>query len=746
MHPIVRQFIETDRIFTDILKEVGDPKQALEVIFPIVSSQMNKGRLSQETYDKIDEAIKIGHYDEEVFLLFISYLIVFYCIHEMREKSESTYRISCGIDVKKYRLEIQAYYHQSCSFYFHFADETLKRDELNLLSLSLMPKNSPRYYKFIANTGQILGVDGRLYLLPKEDLELLEAFSNKSYVPLSSLLTNALFVLDRKLIDQYYQAMINNFLPDMQHDKARILQAISILNGDNESNLSDPGIALIWSYYSSLKAGNVENAKKIFAKVKQKELTMKTFSLFAFLQFHHAFVIGWYEIIEDVLKSKKKDYHYLIDFFIVRYFLVKNKKELAKHYYDQLMKNCLKFRAMERLKFEMQFAFELTAISFFELSQPNDSLLATESSSVIDHAILFPDNVTKGIGRIIGASNTVQEIKKKVKKYADIQRPILIIGETGVGKELVARAIHEVSDRHNSPFLAINCGALTDTLLQSELFGYEAGAFTGAVTAHKGIFEAAEDGVVFLDEFGEMSQKLQVSLLRVLENNELFRVGGTKARAIHCRIIAATNANIEELIEKKAFRDDLYHRLKQFSITLPALRERKEDIPYLIEFFLNGASKTKSQVFSDELILKFQEYHWPGNIRELKNEVDRIKVFCGQKPIIEMEDVDIEWLNSNKRLKHNKEVVPTINLQPITDDDRMHQRIMQKKLTLADKRNLKIKQLFQQYKKLTRGQISEALEVNLLTATKDLQRLCKEGVIVKKTPSLSPRSHYFELV
>lgn len=746
MHPIVKQFVETDRVFTAILKEVADPSQPLEIIFPIVSSQMNKSHLADQTYDKIDEAIKIGHYDEEVFLLFISYLIVFYCIHEMREKSESTYRISCGIDVKKYRVEIQAYYHQSCSYYFHFAGETLKRDDLNILSLSLMPKSSPRYYKFIANTGQILGVDGRLYLLPKEDLALLESFSEKAYVPLSSLLNNALFIIDLKLIDKYHQMMIQKFKTEMHSDYERIIQTLSIFKNGLDTKLSNPILNMFLIYYYSLKNKNLENAKKVFGNLQLQKLASQDSFLFSFLLFHHAFVIGRYEIIEDILKSRKKDYHYLIDFFIVRYFLIKEKKDLARHYYAQLLKNCEKYQAMGRLKFEMQFAFELTAVSFFELTQPIELISPPELITAIDNTVLISGNASQGVSRIIGESKAVQDIKKKIKKFANIQRPILIIGETGVGKEIVARATHEESDHHSKPFLAINCGALTDTLLQSELFGYEAGAFTGAVTARKGIFEAAEEGVVFLDEFGEMSPKLQVSLLRILENNELLRVGGTKVRPIKCRIIAATNANIEDLIDKKLFREDLFHRLKQFSIILPSLRERKEDIPSLVDFFLNGQNSSQTQAFSVELSLKFQEYHWPGNIRELKNEIDRIKILCGQKPIIEMEDIEIDWLKPSKNSSEKKSALSVSGLRHIGNDDLMHQRILQKKLTLADKRNIKIKQLFQQYRQLTRGQVAEALEINLLTATKDLQRLCKEGLIVKKMPSLSPRSHFFELV
>jgi transcriptional regulator with PAS, ATPase and Fis domain len=411
-----------------------------------------------------------------------------------------------------------------------------------------------------------------------------------------------------------------------------------------------------------------------------------------------------------------------------------------------LLKNVEKFQAIGRLKYEMQFAFELTGLSFFELMQPIQSPIPDDINKALAKDLISSTVISIGLDRMIGKSAVVLDIKKKIKKYADIQRPILVIGETGAGKEIVARAIHEESTHKNKPFLAINCGALTDTLLQSELFGYEAGAFTGAVTPHKGIFEAAEDGVVFMDEFGEMSPKLQVSLLRVLENNEVMKVGGTKVKKINCQIIAATNANIDELISKKLFREDLYHRLKQFTISIPPLRERKEDLPELINYFFNQQNNNQKQELSKELMLAFQEYHWPGNIRELKNEIDRIKILCGYKPIIEMQDIELEWLKKNTDLNSIKNLASEKKESSNSDTEQMHQRILDKKLSKSDKRLQQIKVLFQQYKQLTRGQIAAALQISLITTSKDLDHLCEEGFIIKRMPSKCLRSYYFELV
>ena len=749
MNKIIKMFVETDKEVAVILRQVGNPDQPLEKIFSQISTQMNsQAQLTDEMYQRIDEAIEKGHPDDQVYLLFISAIIFIFSARKMPAKSESAYRISCGLDINKYLPEVQAYYYLTCSFYYHFTADFVKRNELNLISLKKMPKNSPRYHKLLSNSAQIFGTDGRLQELPKEDLVLLEKLAENEFIAISALARNAIFTVNLKLAEKYEYILVTKFKEDKSYNNEISNSVFAILRGDLEGKNKLPSAYNIGiSYYKSLRSGDLEFAKKNFGSIDKAFSEGEFNGLFFFVNYHHAFVTERYEIMESlIINQEKKEYHYLLDFFLVRYFLVKNQKDLARFFYAQLLKNCEKYQAMGRLKFEIKFAFEFSASSFFELTQPIELAISDDNSKSLAAELIRPEIITLGIKKIAGNSNAINDIKRKVKGFANIQRPVLVIGETGTGKEVVARAIHEESAHHDQPFLAINCGALTDTLLQSELFGYEAGAFTGAVASHKGIFEAAEEGTVFLDEFGEMSPKLQVSLLRVLENNEVMRVGGTKPRKIKCHIIAATNANIEDLISKKIFREDLYHRLKQFTINIPSLREHKEDIPELINIFLNPRNSEHLQSLSNVLIQKFIAYEWPGNIRELRNEIDRIKILCGYKPIIEENDIELDWIN--KKLLQTTIKAPNIEVknQNPSKEQQMHQRLLERKLTSGDKRRQQIIQLFQQYKQLTRSQITDALEICSLTATKDLQLLCTQGLLIKIKPTLSPRSHYFEII
>ncbi len=225
---------------------------------------------------------------------------------------------------------------------------------------------------------------------------------------------------------------------------------------------------------------------------------------------------------------------------------------------------------------------------------------------------------------IIGRSPVMQEIYKLIGKIATSDVTVLVTGESGSGKEVIARAIHHNSLRASKPFMAINCTALQETLIESELFGHEKGAFTGAYTQKLGKFELANGGTVFLDEIGDMSPELQAKLLRVMEERRFVRVGGTRETSVDIRIIAATNRNLEKAIMEGNFREDLYHRIKVINIKLPPLRERMEDIPSLVEHFLSMRSMDNSVKYriSDEALDKLQKYEWPGNVRELKNVIE----------------------------------------------------------------------------------------------------------------------------
>ncbi|MFZ1198636.1 MAG: sigma-54 dependent transcriptional regulator [Desulfobacterales bacterium] len=232
---------------------------------------------------------------------------------------------------------------------------------------------------------------------------------------------------------------------------------------------------------------------------------------------------------------------------------------------------------------------------------------------------------------IIGKSKAMQQVFDTIRKVAPSNATVLIEGESGTGKELVAKSIHFNSPRREKPFVAVNCSALAETLLESELFGHEKGAFTGAVSMRKGRFELADTGTLFLDEIGDMSTGLQVKLLRVLQEKVFERVGGTKPVAVNIRVIAATNRHLKEEMKKGRFREDLYYRLNVVHIDLPALKQRQQDIRLLLDHFVKKyADERKHSVpvtgIDPEVERLFYEYSWPGNVRELENLIERLMI------------------------------------------------------------------------------------------------------------------------
>jgi DNA-binding NtrC family response regulator len=240
-------------------------------------------------------------------------------------------------------------------------------------------------------------------------------------------------------------------------------------------------------------------------------------------------------------------------------------------------------------------------------------------------------------------SPSMIKVIEMIKQIADTKVTVMLYGETGTGKELAAQTLHNFSSRGDKPFVKVNCAAIPETLLESELFGYEKGAFTGAVVRKPGKFELASGGSIFLDEIGDISLGVQVKLLRTLQEREFERLGGTKTIKVDVRIIAATNKNLEELVKKGSFREDLYYRLNVVPITMPPLRDRKEDIPMLIDSFLNKSSDISGRLpkkMSSEALSKLIVYSWPGNIRELQNIIERC-VVINPRDIISVEDLPI---------------------------------------------------------------------------------------------------------
>ena len=271
------------------------------------------------------------------------------------------------------------------------------------------------------------------------------------------------------------------------------------------------------------------------------------------------------------------------------------------------------------------------ALKFAELAMENRNLRKAVSS-----AFKF--------GGIIGASKVMRKVLDQASQLAGVDATVLITGESGTGKEIMARSIHFNSPRYRKPFMVVNCGAIPDTLLESELFGYQKGAFTGATSNKTGKFEAANGGTVFLDEIGELPLPLQVKVLRVVQENAIDVIGENKPRKVDVRIIAASNRDLTQMSADGEFRQDLYYRLNVAPLYLPALRERKEDIPLLARYFVERICNKHGRPtisFGGDVLSKLERYHWPGNVRELENCIERLVIFS-KEGVVDVKDLPEE--------------------------------------------------------------------------------------------------------
>jgi DNA-binding NtrC family response regulator len=284
-------------------------------------------------------------------------------------------------------------------------------------------------------------------------------------------------------------------------------------------------------------------------------------------------------------------------------------------------------------------ATKLGALDFLEKPLSTDKLLVTVENA-LRLTRLEDENreLRQRLGKheLVGSGPAMKKLLAQIERVAASETRVCILGETGTGKELVARAIHEKSPRREHPFITLNCAAVPAELIESELFGHEKGAFTGAAARHLGKFEQADGGTLFLDEIGDMPVAMQAKLLRVLEEGEVERVGGDKPTKVNVRVVVATHRNLEELVKQNAFRPDLFHRIYVFPLALPPLRERPEDFPELVAHFARQVAAQngwKEKAFAEDAIAELRKYGWPGNVRELRNVVERLVLLASDDAV-----------------------------------------------------------------------------------------------------------------
>ena len=437
---------------------------------------------------------------------------------------------------------------------------------------------------------------------------------------------------------------------------------------------------------------------------------------------------------------------YFDDFYFARAELLLGNCETAALHFAKLKESVERYQAENRFNFEVSIAGELAPNDLVQLSfQATEAL---RQGARVQRETSRP--VSGKVSTIVSVSSKMEVVKESIVNFAKLDLPVLITGETGTGKELVARAIHEHSTRNKEPFLAINCSAIPDALIESELFGHASGAFTGAQSAYRGIFREAGRGTVFLDEIADISPRLQVALLRVLEAHEVRAVGSSAVHQIDCRVLAATNRELFSIVDAGRFRSDLFFRLQRLELTIPPLRERLEDISPLTEYFLNvGREGEESAKPSFPLLERLERYDWPGNVRELRNAVERMRVMNSEKLYYDLEDLMRHGFFLVKDRQNSETSVAgshPASSSDIADSTSGPQENYKKFLTRERpdlRRQQQICEMLEEVDRLKTSEVAAFLGVDRHTAARDLRALCNEGVLKKVTPTASSRSNYY---
>lgn len=511
-----------------------------------------------------------------------------------------------------------------------------------------------------------------------------------------------------------------------------------------DESLYDKKDSSDWPYLSTLCLINHKplEALKWARKYAELNLSFKSTSSEAYYLLRAELANGNTNAAEFFLENKKNigNSSPIDDIFYFRMHRIKGEIEIAQNYFNKFTQYADNTDLHNRIDVELQLSPEIPIkdIRFFienSLTKNPTSL----TTITVKKDVSFQNKnkkIATNLHNLVGEHSTIKQIKELIKKFAAVDLPVLIVGETGTGKELIAQALWQESSSKNKKFIAINCGAISDYLLQSELFGHKKGAFTGAFQDHKGIFEEAADGIVFLDEIGEISSQMQISLLRILESGEYRAVGDTITKKLACKIIFATNRNLEEQVKNGNFRKDLQFRLDRLTIQLPPLRERASDIPLLVNHFINERNPSLQQLYFDKKILDhLSSLPWEGNIRELRNEMERIRLFYSDKINIHISDLSDKYKNYkviNSKKTNNKTVKVTTNDKALN---------MKSKFRKIDE----LKKLFENYRKLSRAEAASFLKVSLNTAANYLALLENEKFINKITPVNSEKIHYFEI-
>lgn len=449
--------------------------------------------------------------------------------------------------------------------------------------------------------------------------------------------------------------------------------------------------------------------------------------------------------------------------FWARILLLDGDGDKAAGHYRNALLLAEENHSLGRLEFELRLSRELGTVELTRLLlrtatvAPTVVVAAAEPELVAQAEGDLAIDAESGQGSddvlLLGRSKAMVAVRARIETFAAADLPVLILGETGTGKDLAARAIHLASLRRQGPFIAVNCAAFTDSLLESELFGHLQGSYTGASGRRQGLIAAAEQGSLFLDEIADTSPLFQAALLRLLENFEYRPVGSDQSFPVRCRILAASNVDLDHAVRERRFRADLLYRLQRLQLVLPPLSERVADIPLLAQHFLNRHGRGGRRI-APALAAHLQEQDWPGNVRHLRNRIELLAVSFPGERVLEvrhLEEAEQDHTTSwHRRVRPEQQELASSSTGPGRALERRDAHSSGPLASLGQgnpqmARLEQIRGLFRQHRRLTRQQVMQSLGISQSTATSDLKQLCLEGLVEKVQPTPAPRTHYFRM-
>jgi DNA-binding NtrC family response regulator len=794
LHPLVEQFVQSTESLRNLAERMPEPREP--VVQAIIDlTHVRSGRQVRDEVRARLRQLDLTKCDPDLHILLLdawANAAVASDSHgsqEARDEARALTRRARDLVSERTPPEIEALVLQLESFTFNVEGNLARRMEILEKARRIVPSSSPRYVLGLLSYLWHCAMEGRLAEHSEELAELRGRPELHSRLQLIELVN----AVDTGRLDEAVRLsaeMGHPWSPEWQagplarHSSTfRWLQAaIAMLKGDyslegayRALGFADPSCpdyagpelhsdklpVWVWVWHHLLDRRPEEALDR--AKVEAAEWGQAYYTALGPMPLNLGrceLACGHAEAARQCLEKRRRmgNVRYLDDLFLARVELLAGDRRAAAAHFAAALAAADRYGARGRVDFELRMACELSPGDIAWLARAAGELPAAQVVSGGGPAGRAP--ATARQQPLVGASPVLARVREAIATLAPLDVPVLVTGETGTGKELVARLLHERGPRRERPFVAINCGAIAETLLESELFGHEKGAFTGAERPRKGIFEEAADGTVLLDEIGEISPRLQVMLLRVLETGEIRPVGSSRSRQVKCRILAATNVDLHQAVEDKLFRGDLYYRLKRMEIGLPPLRERRDDIVPLAEHFLReGRSDGRRPLLSPRLAAWLGERSWPGNARELRNFIERLRLLNSEKLEYDLSDIPPETDAAGARRIPEAPAVPGPDSpgavpgpaavgSPHPENKPRDEKDETAFLSRGHhplRRQERLRGLFARHGRLTRQELAALLGISPDTASRDLRILIAEGLVEKVEPTASPRTHYFRL-